>query len=379
MSAKPHPLPDFPHLPTPIEALKPYVPGMPMSTLARRLKVAPERIAKLASNENPLGPSPRALRALAEAAIDLSRYPDTDCAELTADLAAWHDVPENWVVVAAGSESLLGYVATGLLCPGRRAIYPRHAFQAFVNAVQKVGATGIVVDEPQLTVDIDAMIRALGSEPHVIYVPNPGNPTGTWVEPQALERLLAAVPPQVVVLLDEAYFEFLPPGSQGDSISWVTQYPNLIVTRTFSKAYGLAGLRVGYAISQPPLADLLRRVRSPFTVTALAQVAAQAALTDQEFLAQTLANNAQSGARLRAGLEQLGYRVLPSATNFVLAHVGDGAGWARAMTQQALIVRPVGNYGLPEWVRISIGTPAETERLLVAAEGLTGRATPTRA
>lgn len=371
-------MPDFPDLPTPIAALKPYVPGLPLETLARRLAVAPEHIAKLASNENPLGPSPRALRAMAEAAIDVSRYPDTDCAGLTADLARWHDVPEDWVVVAAGSESLLGHVVTATLGPGRKAVYPRYAFQAFVNAVQKVGASGVVVDEPDLVVDIDAMIQALAEQPHLVYVANPGNPTGTWLEPDALARWLAAVPPHVVVVLDEAYVEFLPPDARGDAMAWVRRYPNLVVTRTFSKAYGLAGLRVGYAITQTPLADVLRRVRSPFTVTTLAQVAAQAALDDAEFLARTLHNNAESGARLRTGLAQLGYRVLPSATNFVLAQVGDGAAWARAMEQQALIVRPVGNYGLPAWVRISIGTPAETERLLAAATRLATAASVTQ-
>jgi len=367
---------DAPVFPPHITALKPYVPGLPIEALARRLAIAPDRIAKLASNENPLGPSPRALLAMAAASIDFSRYPDTDCVPLVQALARRHDVPPEWIVVGAGSESLLGQVVSSVLCHGRKALYPRYAFQAFVNSVQKVGATGIVVEEPELRVDLAAMREGLGAQPALVYIANPGNPTGTWVEPDELSDFLAQVPSHVVVLLDEAYIEFLPAASQARAMAWVRQYPNLVVTRTFSKAYGLAGLRVGYAIAQPGLADMLRRVRPPFTVTTLAQAAAEAALEDQPFLEQTLANNREAGELLRAGLEDMGLRVLPSATNFLLAEVGDGQAWARVLQEHALIVRPVGNYGLPSWLRISIGTLGESRRLLeaVASEPQLGMA-----
>lgn len=365
---------DVPVFPPHIAALRAYVPGLPIEALARQLAIEPGRIAQLASNENPLGPSPRALRAMVEAAIDFSRYPDTDCVPLVGALAERHGVPAEWIVVGAGSESLLGLVASAMLCQGRKALYPRYAFQAFVNAVQKAGATGIAIDEPELRVELAGMREGLSRQPSLVYIANPGNPTGTWLEPGELAEFLTLVPPHVVVLLDEAYVEFLPDASQTDAMAWVRQYPNLVVTRTFSKAYGLAGLRVGYAIAQPGLADMLRRVRSPFTVTTLAQAAAEAALEDQPFLERTLANNREAGQLLRAGLEALGLRVLPSATNFLMAEVSDGQVWARRLQEQALIVRPVGNYGLPTWLRISIGTPDESRRLLRAMEPAVAKA-----
>ncbi len=356
----------IPNYPSHVAALRAYVPGLPIADLAQRLNVPPGQIAKLASNENPFGASPRALQALAAAQLDISRYPDNECKELNEALADYHAVPSDWVVVGAGSESVIGNAVATVLDGGRRTAYSQYSFQAYVNAAQRIGAQSIVVPTPDLRVDLEGLSRTLGDSPNLIYIANPGNPTGTCVEPDALHAFLRGVPSHVVVLLDEAYFEFLPPSLRTDSIAWVREFPNLLVTRTFSKAYGLAGLRVGYGIAQKPLADMLRRVRPPFTVTQQAQVAAAAALHDTEFLRKTLENNDRCRSMLVKELATLGIATVESHTNFVLAKVGDGAAWAHRLERHALIVRPVNSYALPEWIRISIGTMDETMRLVQA-------------
>ena len=359
---------DLPQYPAHIASLKPYVPGLPIADLARRLDVPHDRLAKLASNENPLGASPRALQALAAAAIDISRYPDNDCFELTAALAAFHGVPADWIILGAGSESVIGNAVATLLSTDRATAYAQYSFQAYVNAAQRIGARHLVVPSPDHRVDLQGLGKASKEAPSLIYIANPGNPTGTIVDPDALGAFLRGIPSHIVVLLDEAYFEFLPPELRPDSVGWVRDLPNLLITRTFSKAYGLAGLRIGYGIAQPVLADMLRRVRPPFTVTQPAQVAAVAALHDQEFLARTLENNAKSRRMLTGGLQGLGVATLESQTNFVLAEVGDGAAWARKLEGHGLIVRPVNAYGLPRWLRFSVGSMEETARLLKALE-----------
>lgn len=357
-----------PRYPSHIISLKPYVPGLPIADLARRLEIPEHRIAKLASNENPLGPSPRALQALAAAQIDLSRYPDNDCTELTHTLAKFHDVPPEWIVVGAGSESVIGNAVATFLEVGRKTAYSQFSFQAYVNAAQRVGAVSIVVPSPDFSADLEGLQRTLGQEPSLIYIANPGNPTGTCVDPDELGVFLRSVPGHIVVLLDEAYFEFLPSRLRPDSIGWVRTFSNLMVTRTFSKAYGLAGLRIGYGVAQPALSEMLRRARPPFTVSEPAQAAASAAVQDREFLARTLENNERCKQMLVEGLRSMGFQYLESHTNFVLVEVGDGAAWTRRLEQHGLIVRPVNSYSLPKWVRISVGRPEETQRLLAAME-----------
>ncbi len=355
-----------PDLPSHIASLRAYVPGLAISDLAQRLNVQPGQIAKLASNENPFGASPRAMQALAAAQLDVSRYPDNDCKELIESLATHHGVPEDWIVVGAGSESVIGNAVATILDVDRKTAYAQYSFQAYVNAVQRVGAKSIVVPSPEFTVDQQGLSATLKESPSLIYIANPGNPTGTCLNPGELQDFLSKVPPHIIVLLDEAYFEFLPPNLRTDSVDWVRKCPNLLVTRTFSKAYGLAGLRVGYGIAQKPLADMLRKVRPPFTVTQQAQVAAAAALQDTEFLRKTISNNDQCRQLLVRSLNELGIRTVESHTNFVLAKVGDGAAWSNRLERHALIVRPVNSYALPEWVRISIGTPEDTARVIQA-------------
>lgn len=346
--------------------LKSYVPGLPIEEVARRVGMAPSHIVKLASNENPLGPSPLALRALADAAPDMSRYPDNDCTALVAAISKHCGVPPEWVVVGAGSESVIGMAVSALLSPWSSTLYAQYSFQAYVNAVQRIGAMAIVVPSPEFKVDLASMAKHITSDVTLIYIANPGNPTGSLAKPMELEDFLEGLSPDVVVLLDEAYFEYIPASSRRDSVAWVDRYPNLIVTRTFSKAYGLAGLRAGYGIAQRPLADTLRRVRSPFSVSQAAQIAAAAALGDVAFLDATIESNRRGYEQITSTLTEFGIQFLPSSANFVLANVGDGTGLARRLENHGLIVRPVASYGLDDWLRISIGTTEENLRLASA-------------
>ncbi|WP_144639268.1 histidinol-phosphate transaminase [Bordetella genomosp. 13] len=355
-----------PNVPGHIAGLKAYVPGLPIEDLARRLAMPVDRIAKLASNENPLGASPLATAAARSAAIDLSLYPDNDATALVQSLASTLRVPPQQVVVGAGSESLLAMVAAAFLAPGRSAVYTQYSFQAFVNAVQRVGAEGIEVPSPDYTVDTQALLAAIRPDTAVVYLANPGNPTGTRVPQAQLAGFLGRVPSHVVVVLDEAYFEYLPDQEGPDSLEFVRQHPNVIVTRTFSKAYGLACLRVGYGVAQAEVAAMLRRLRAPFSVTSVAQAAAIAALADRQFLQQTVRVNAQGREQLYAGFDALGLRYLRSYANFVLVRVGDGAALAGRLEQHGLIVRPVGGYGLPAWLRVSVGSAQNNARLLDA-------------
>lgn len=251
-------------------------------------------------------------------------------------------------------------------------MYAQHSFAVYALAAQEVGARAIEVPARDYGHDLDAMAAAITPDTRLIYIANPNNPTGTFLSADDIAAFLAKVPPTVVVVLDEAYNEFLKSEQQYDSTAWVRQYPNLLVSRTFSKAYGLAGLRVGYGIAQPQLTDLLNRIRQPFNVNSLAQAAAVAALNDAQFLQQSAELNAAGYVQLTDAFDRLGLQYVPSSGNFVLVRVGDdtGAG-ARvnvALLKQGVIVRPVGNYGLPQWLRISIGLPEENATFIDALE-----------
>jgi len=357
---------NFPlRLPAHIHAAKPYLPGKPIEALAREIGMAPQQIVKLASNENPLGMSPLAREALGNAdASELARYPDNDCHLLTEALSRHLGVPATWLVPGNGSECVLGLAAATFLEPGRNSVYAQYSFQAFVNAVQRTGAAHKVVPAKDYSCDLEAMLAAIDDDTGLVYLANPGNPTGSFVRGPALERFIASIPPHVPVLLDEAYNEYLPEDERYHSLAWVRRHPNLIVTRTFSKAYGLAGLRVGYGVAQPEMAGLLNRIRPAFVVTANAQQAAAAALDDREFLARSHAVNLAGLRQLADGFSALGLATLPSRANFLLVKVGDGATVNKALLQRGVIVRPVGVYGLPEWLRVSVGTEAENARCL---------------
>jgi histidinol-phosphate aminotransferase len=366
------------HGPSYVRALAPYIAGKPIAEVAREFGLDEARIVKLASNENPLGMPPSAQTAIQLAIADLGRYPDANGFELKTALAARYGVGEDWITLGNGSNDLLELAAHALIERGESVVFAQYSFVVYALATQGVGARAIVVPAKAYGHDLDAMLDAIEEDTRLVFIANPNNPTGTFIPGEQMEAFLKKVPSHVVVVLDEAYTEYLDASQRYDSIEWTRRYPNLMVSRTFSKAYGLAGLRVGFAIAQPPLTDLLNRVRQPFNVNSLAQTAAVAALADQAFLDKSAALNATGYKTLTAAFDVLGLEYVPSHGNFVLVRVGDddGAG-ARVNTgllKEGVIVRPVGNYGLPQWLRVTIGLPAENEIFVAALRRVLGRA-----
>lgn len=361
-----------------IRSIAPYQPGKPIEELAREFGLDPAGIVKLASNENPLGMPPGAQQAVAKVIAGLGRYPDPNGFDLKAALSARYNVPANWITLGNGSNDLLELVSLALLAPGVSSVYSQYAFTVYRLATQARGARHIVVPAVQYGHDLTAMLQAIDADTRVVFIANPNNPTGTFIPAPRIEEFLAQVHRRfgnrVTVVLDEAYNEYLDPALRFDSAQWVRQFPNLVVSRTFSKAYGLAGLRVGYALAQPGLTDLLNRVRQPFNVNTLAQAAAIAALSDTAFLQKSYELNRDGKLQLQQAFERLGLNYVPSYSNFVLVHVGDAAHINRELLKRGVIVRPVAGDGLPEWLRVSIGLPTENERFIQALEESLGRA-----
>ncbi|MGO4305271.1 histidinol-phosphate transaminase [Cupriavidus sp. RAF12] len=358
--------------PSYVRKISPYIAGKPISEVAREFGLDEARIVKLASNENPLGMPASAKSAIAAAMDDLGRYPDSNGFELKAKLAARYDVPAEWLTLGNGSNDILELAAHALVRPGESIVYAEFSFAVYALATQEVGARAIEVKARNYGHDLEAMAKVIAPDTRLVFIANPNNPTGTFVSAGEIEAFLAKVPPNVVVVLDEAYNEYLDAGQQYESVAWVRKYPNLMVSRTFSKAYGLAGLRVGYGVAQPALTDLLNRVRQPFNVNTLAQAAAVAALGDTDFLRQSAELNRTGKAQLVDAFDRLKLEYVKSSGNFVMVRVGDddGAG-ARvnlALLQQGVIVRPVANYGLPQWLRVTIGLPEENAAFIAALE-----------
>jgi histidinol-phosphate aminotransferase len=354
-----------------IRGLKPYQPGKPIAELEREYGVT--GIVKLASNENPLGPPPRALAAISRAMGELARYPDANGFELKEVLAARHGVAPESVTLGNGSNDVLVLLAESFLGPGLAAVYSRHAFAVYALAVQATGAQHRVADAlpadhaQPYGHDLDAMAALVTADTRIVFIANPNNPTGTWLAAGPLERFLASLPGQVIVVVDEAYFEYVQEPEYPDTSRWLERYPNLVVTRTFSKAFGLAGLRVGYSLSSPEIADILNRIRQPFNTNSAAQAAALAALEDEAHLARSIETNAAGLQRVGAACRELGLGVVPSVGNFLLVDMGTPAlPLYEALLREAVIVRPVDNYGLPHHLRISIGTAEENDRLVAA-------------
>ncbi|MFO1364600.1 MAG: histidinol-phosphate transaminase [Burkholderiales bacterium] len=359
-----------------VRGIAPYQPGKPISELAREMGLDEARIVKLASNENPLGLSPRARAAIEAALPELARYPDGF--DLAKALSGKLGIPMDHIVLGNGSNDVLELVGGAFLAPGCSAVYSQHAFAVYPLATQARGARGIVVPARQHGHDLAAMRAAIAPETRVVFVANPNNPTGTLLTGGELEAFLRAVPGDVVVVLDEAYNEYLPAAARYDSLQWLARHRNLVITRTFSKAYGLAGLRVGYALCDPSVADLLNRVRQPFNVNNLALVAAIAALDDEPFLRASRELNQAGMAQLTAAFARLGLAWIPSFANFVTVEIPrrDGASRAGAVYQRLLragvIVRPVAGYALPDHLRVTIGLPEENERFLAALAAALG-------
>ena len=353
-----------------IRAIAPYQPGKPISELAREMGLDEASIVKLASNENPLGMSPKAKAAAQAAMAELALYPDGNGYALKSALATRLDVGLDQIVLGNGSNDVLDLVARAFLAPGTSAVYSRHAFAVYPLATQAAGAIGIEAPAKDFGHDLLAMGARMQRHTRVVWIANPNNPTGTLLPNDQLHAMLQSFArTEAVVVLDEAYVEYMDPERRAPSLQWLEEFPNLILCRTFSKAYGLAGLRVGYAVCRPEVADLLNRVRQPFNVNSLALAAATAALDDADFLADSKRLNDAGMIQLTEGFKRLGLEWIPSAGNFVAVRVdeaGDAMPVFQALLRKGVIVRPVGNYVMPAYLRVSVGLPEQNARFLTA-------------
>ena len=349
-----------------VRAISPYQPGKPITELAREMGIPVERIVKLASNENPLGMSPMAKKAVEAAISGIERYPDQF--ELIAKLAERCGVAPGQVVLGNGSNDVLDLIARVFLAPGRSAVFAQHAFAVYPLATLSTGAELISTPAKNFGHDLDAMRAAIRPDTRIVWIANPNNPTGNFLPYPEVRAFLEAVPKDVVVVLDEAYNEYLAPAERVDTAQWIKDFPNLVVTRTFSKIFGLAGLRVGYALASAEIADLMNRVRQPFNVNNLAIAAASAALDDHAFVAESYELNRRGMAQIVAALDKLGFEYIPSSGNFVTFRAGDAAAVNQKLLKQGVIVRPIAGYGLPEWLRVTIGSEAENARFIEALE-----------
>lgn len=352
--------------PSYVRAISPYVPGKPITELARQMGLPVDKIVKLASNENPLGMSPKARAAVEAALSSVERYPDQF--DLIAAIAERHGVTQEQVVLGNGSNDVLDLIARVFLAPGRSAVFAQHAFAVYPLATLSTGAELISTPAKSYGHDLDAMRAAIRPDTRIVWIANPNNPTGTYLPSADVRAFLEAVPKDVIVVLDEAYNEYIPPTDRVDTAAWIKDFPNLVVCRTFSKIYGLAGLRVGYALASAEVADLMNRVRQPFNVNNLAIAAAVAALDDDQFVAESYELNRLGMAQIVSGLQRLGLEHIPSHGNFVTFRAGEAAAVNQKLLQQGVIVRPIGGYGLPEWLRVTIATGPENARFLEALE-----------
>lgn len=347
-----------------IRDIAPYQPGKPTSELARELGLNEADIVKLASNENPLGVSPKAIAAIQKALPELALYPDGNGFELKSTICKKRGVAMEQIVLGNGSNDILELAARTFLVPGDAAVYSQHAFAVYPLAVKAVGGRGIEVPAVNFGHDLDAMLRAITADVKLVFIANPNNPTGTFIDASRIHAFLSNVPRRVIVVLDEAYTEYLPPALRNKTESWLVEFPNLIISRTFSKAYGLAGLRVGYGLAHQDVIQLFNRVRQPFNVNQLAQVAAAAALNDDEFIQASFDVNARGMTQLINAFKKMSLEFIPSFGNFVCVKVGDAGPIFQKLLKQGVIVRPVASYGMPEYLRISIGTESQNARFL---------------
>ncbi|MGA2411339.1 MAG: histidinol-phosphate transaminase [Candidatus Binataceae bacterium] len=353
-------------LPT-VAALRPYEPGKPIEELQRELGIGEP--VKLASNENPLGPSPKAVKAIAAELGDLNRYPDGSNWAVRQKIAERHRVGADHIFMAGGSVEVLNLLAFLFLRPGLNAIFSEHSFAIYGLAVAAAGGEGRVVPmRPELCHDLEAITAHIDANTRIVFLDNPGNPTGTIYRQAEWDRFLRRVPEHVVIVADEAYFEFVRDPHYPDSLNDHDGQRLIVTMRTFSKIFGLAGLRVGYAVARPDLVQLLDKVRQPFNVTSLGQIAVIAGMDDDDHVRQTLAANAEGMAYLEGEFARLHIEYVPSYANFILADVGDGRAVFDRLLRMGVIVRPMGGYGFPRHVRISVGLMDENRRLIAALQ-----------
>jgi len=354
-----------------VQGLRPYQPGKPIDELARELGLNEKDIVKLASNENPVGPSSKALAAIQGELDELTRYPDGAGFELKKTLCDQFSVCPEQITLGNGSSDILDFITRVFANDGDNVVVSQHAFAIYGLVAKMVGAETIVAPAKNFAHDLDAMLAAINDKTRIVFVTNPNNPTGTWIRKEELVAFLNKVPERVLVLLDEAYFEYVDHADYPNGIELLSQYPNLVVTRTFSKAYGLASLRVGYGVSSPELADLLNRVRPPFNVNSFALAAAKAALLDKDYVAESVAANNHGMAYLEGEFNRLGLSFIPSVGNFICVKMPDGINAMAVndgLLQLGVIVRPVANYEMPEYLRVSIGIEAENQAFIAALE-----------
>jgi histidinol-phosphate aminotransferase len=357
-----------------VRAIAPYQPGKPISEVAREFGLKESEIVKLASNENPLGCGEKAKAAMRAAIRDIHLYPDGNAFELKSALAGRFGLPMEMIVLGNGSNDLLECLAMAFLPRESSAIYSQHCFAVYPLAIQARGAAGIKVPAKNFGHDLEAMRKAIRPDTRLLYIANPNNPTGTFVPYDELRSFLQRVPQEVIVVLDEAYNDFLPRELRTDTVAWLKEFPNLAITRTFAKIYGLAGLRVGYMLANAQICDMVNRVRAPFNVNSIGQAAALAALDDEEFIRRSYDNNRAGMAQLIAGCGKLGLEYIPSYANFLTIRVGDAATVFQKLLRQGVIVRPAGGgYELPEHLRVTVGLPEENSRFLQALEKVLAR------
>ncbi len=354
-----------------IKGLTAYIPGKPIEEVERGLGL--KNIIKLASNENPKGPSKRVLKAIEMASKDISQYPDGNGFYLKQAIAKKYAITDDMITLGNGSNDVLDIIARAFLGPNREAVFSEHAFVVYSIATQSVSAVSRVAkacspdSEQPYGHDLAAMRCLVNDKTSVVFIANPNNPTGTWLSDEELEGFINGLPQHVIVVLDEAYCEYSETYDDSASVKWVQRYPNLIVTRTFSKAYGLAGLRVGYSICHSGIAGLLNRVRQPFNVNSLALVAAKIALADDDYLVETRALNAKGLKQLEGGFSALNLNYIPSKGNFITVDVGgDAVQIYEKLLHEGVIVRPISGYDLPNHLRVSVGTAEQNELLLKA-------------
>jgi histidinol-phosphate aminotransferase len=354
-----------------IRAISPYQPGKPISELAREMNMEESSIIKLASNENPLGTSPLALKAMTEALNQVALYLDGSGFDLKEALSERYGVSSAQIVLGNGSNDVLELAARVFLKPGAAAVYSQHAFAVYPLVTQAVGASGISVRALKYGHDLDAMLHAVTPETRIVFIANPNNPTGTLLPATEVLRFLQRVSSDVLVVLDEAYNEYLPASVKGDSVSWLQRFPNLLITRTFSKAYGMAGIRVGFGLAHEDVSGLMNRVRQPFNVNSIGLAGAVAALNDVEFEKRSYALNQAGMLQITTGLRQLGIEYIPSYGNFLsfrLPEKNSARIVNESLLKQGVIVRPIGIYEMPQHLRVTVGLESENEKFLSSLE-----------
>jgi histidinol-phosphate aminotransferase len=353
-----------------IHSIAPYLPGKPISELAREIGLDESSIIKLASNENPLGTSPLALEAMEKALNEVMRYPDGNGFELKKALSEKYVVNSDQIILGNGSNDVLELAARVFLKPGTSAVFSQHAFAVYPLVTQATGATGIVVPAKNYGHDINAMLDAITPDTRIVFIANPNNPTGTFLPAPDVLRFLEHIPRDVLVILDEAYNEYLPDTSRVDTIKWLDTFPNLLITRTFSKIYGMAGARIGFGLAHAQLSGLMNRIRQPFNVNNIGLAGALAAIDDTEFVKRSYALNQAGMLQITSGLRQLGLTYIPSYGNFLSFKVENGktAAVYQYLLQRGIIVRPISIYKMPEFLRVTVGLASENNKFLQLLE-----------